>query len=90
MLCTMGNISKLAICPLFKTFTSRSLPFANGKRNQMQIFKGQALFAPEHKRHEKKFNTQMQFLQQGTLAFRNLIKINTSLNDFTYDVVSLS
>lgn len=56
----------------------------------MQIFKGQALFAPEHKRHEKKFNTQMQFLQQGTLAFRNVIKINTSLNDFTYDVVSLS
>lgn len=56
----------------------------------MQIFKGQALFAPEHERHEKKFNTKVKFLQKGTLAFRNLIKIIKFPNNFTCDVMGLS
>lgn len=56
----------------------------------MQIFKGQALFAPKHERHENKFDTQVKFLQQGTLAFRNLIKVITFPNNVTCDVMGLS
>ena len=56
----------------------------------MQNFKGQALFAPEHERHEKKFDTQVKFVQQGALAFRNLIKTITFPNNFTSDVMGLS
>jgi len=55
----------------------------------MQIFRGQDLFAPEREKHENKFDIQVKFLLQGTLTFRNLIKIIRYPNNFTCDVMGL-
>lgn len=82
MLCIMENISKLAICSLFKPFTSHNVSFANRKRNQVQVFKGQTLSSLGET--WQKFDTQVKLWRQGTLAFRNLIKITVFPNNFTW------